>query len=425
MSTRAWPVRRRYALGLLLAVFAVNFLDRQILAVLMPAIKAEFDVSDTRLGLLAGPAFAVFYTTLGIPLAVLADRGSRRWLIGASLALFSAMTALSGLVTSFGQLLAARIGVGVGEAGTNPASHSLIADLYGPRERSTAMAVFALGPQLGLLLAFLVGGWAGQRWGWRAAFLAAGCSGFLLAALVGLGFDEPERVGAHGGPEGRAPSSPLATARAMWACPALRHILLGVSLATAVGQAVLTWAPSFLERSHGFGSAAAGALLALVLGAGGATGTYLGGRLADGLSVRDPRWQVWVVALALGAAAPLWGATYLAPGTATMLALMALPGFLAGVFIGPTFALVQALVEPHRRAVAASILLFLANLVGYSLGPLAVGALSDVLAPRLGADSLRYALTAVSALGAWAALHYAAAGRTLEEDLRGREEASR
>jgi predicted MFS family arabinose efflux permease len=423
MPTRAWSVRRRYAVGLLLAVFTVNFMDRQILGVLMPPIKAEFGVSDTLLGLLAGPAFTLFYSTLGIPLAVLADRGSRRRLITTCLGLFSLMTALSGFATSFGQLLAARIGVGVGEAGTSPASHSLIADLYGPRERHTAMAVFALGPQLGLLLAFLLGGWVSQRWGWRAAFLVAGGTGLVLAAGVGASLHEPVRDRAGSGLDSRVPGSPVATAWAMWACPALRHILVGASLAVAVGQAVLAWAPSFLVRSHGLGSAAAGALLALVLGAGGAMGTYLGGWLADRLSARDPRWPVWVVALALAVAAPFWGAAYLAPGTGRMLALIVLPGLLVGVFIGPTFALVQSLVEPHRRAVAAAILLFVTNLVGSGLGPLAVGALSDALAPRLGADSLRYALTAASALGAWAALHYATAGRTLAEDLRRTESA--
>lgn len=409
-------MQRRYVLGLLLAVFACNFMDRQILGVLMPAIKGELGVSDTLLGLLAGPAFAVFYTTLGVPLAVLADRGSRTRLIAASLAVFSVMTAVSGLAATFWQLLLARIGVGFGEAGTNPASHSMIADLYAPRERATAMAVFALGPQVGLLLAFAVGGWLSQRWGWRVAFLAAGLFGLLLSVQVGLTLQEPGRGPAPSGPEARTPGSPLATARRMWAVPALRHVLIGAALATALGQAVLAWAPSFLVRSHGFTPGAAGAILALVLGAGGAAGTFLGGRLADALSGRDPRWQVWVVALALGAAAPLWGATYLVPGTTAALTLMVVPGLLAGVFLGPTFALVQALVEPSRRAVSAAILLFTANLVGHGLGPLAVGALSDALESRFGIDALRYALAAVSVLGGWAAGHYVAAGRTLEAD---------
>jgi MFS family permease len=263
--------RRRYSLALLLAVFGCNFMDRQLLGVLMPAIKAEFSASDTLLGLLAGPAFALFYTTLGIPLAVVADRASRVWLIAACLAVFSAMTALSGLVVSFWQLFLARIGVGIGEAGTNPASHSLIADLYGPRERSSAMAVFALGPQLGLVLAFLLGGWISQRWGWRAAFLVAGVAGLVLSLVVGVSLGEPERrrdaVGAEGDSGG-----PLAAIRRLWAVPALRHLFVGASLASALGYTALTWAPSFLVRSHGFDTAAAGAILALVLGAVGGTG---------------------------------------------------------------------------------------------------------------------------------------------------------
>lgn len=401
-------------------MYACNFMDRQVLAVLMPAIRAEFHVSDTLLGLLVGPAFVLFYATLGVPLAVLADRGRRRRLIAVSLTAFSVMTAVSGLATGFWQLFAARVGVGVGEAGTNPASHSLIADLYPPRERSAAMAVFALGPQVGLVLAFALGGWVSQRWGWRAAFVAAGLGGLLLAALVELTLEEPPRDRSVSRPARGRPGTPLATARAMWACPSLRHVIVGASLATAVGQAILAWAPSFLVRYHGFGSAAAGLVLAVVLGAIGGVGTYLAGHLADRLSGRDPRWQVWVVAVALGAAAPLWVATHLAGGTATMLALMVLAGLLVGAFIGPSFALVQTLVEPSHRAVAAAVFIFLANLVGYGVGSLAVGVLSDALRPSVGPGSLRVALAAVSGLGAWAALHYVRAGRTLPADLAAR-----
>lgn len=422
---RAWPKRRGYALALLLAVFARNFMDRQILGVLMPAIREELRVSDTLLGLLAGPSFALFYTTLGIPLAILADRRSRTRLITASVAGFSAMTAASGLAANFSQLVLARMGVGIGEAGTNPASHALIADLYGPRGRSAAMGIFALGPQAGTFLAFVLGGWLSQRWGWRAAFLAMGLSGLVLSGLVGLTLEEPARRPETSGPGRPASRSPLAAARAMWACPALRHVLLGASLASAVGYAILAWAPSVLVRSHGFGSAAAGAILAIILGGVGAAGTYLGGRLADGLSGRDPRSPVWVVALALAVSAPLWVMAYFVREPGGALALMIVPALLAGVFLGPTFALVQTLVEPDRRAVSAALLLFVANLVGHGLGPLAVGVLSDALEPRLGADSLRYALAAGSVLGAWAAFHYAWAGRTLKAALAGCQRAGR
>jgi predicted MFS family arabinose efflux permease len=409
-------VRPRYALSLLLAVFACNFMDRQILGILLPAIKREFAISDTGLGMLVGPAFAVFYTTLGIPLAVLADRGSRRQLIVGSLALFSAMTAVSGLVTSFSQLLLARIGVGVGEAGTAPASHSLIADLYEPHERHTAMAIFALGPQVGTLLAFAFGGWLSQHWGWRLALLVAGAAGLLLALLTQATFPEvPRRVSdlARAASAGPASGGALVAVREMWAHPALRHLLVGASLASAVAYSVLAWTPSFLVRSHGFGAATAGGLLALLLGGVGAIGTFIGGWLADRLSRHDPRWPLWIVALGLALAAPLWSATYLARTSVGALAWMTGPALLVGIFLGPTFALVQTLVDPRRRAVSAALLLFAANLVGYGLGPLGVGVLSDALAPRLGAESLRYALSGLSVVGIWAALHYARAGYAL------------
>lgn len=414
MTTRS----RRYALGLLLAVFALNFMDRQILAILLQPIKQDLHLSDTQLGVLSGFAFALFYTTLGIPLAQRADRGSRSRIITWSLAVFSGMTALCGLATNFWQLALARFGVGVGEAGTNPASHSIIADLYPMSARSTAMAVFALGPHVGLILGFVLGGWVNQWYGWRVAFLAAGLPGLLLAAVLQWTLREPARGHADGVSAGVKEPPPLAAVcRGIWAQRSLRHVFAGATLASLLGYSVITWLPASLARTHRMGTGTIGMVLALIVGLGGGVGTYLGGRLADALAQKGEVWRVRIVALGLVVGTPCWIGVCLAETPAAMLSWLILPGMLLGLFIGPTFAIVQALVDIRSRAVAAAILLFVGNLVGLGLGPLAVGALSDLMQPRWGADSLRFALLIVVPVSLWAAYHYARAGRTLGSDL--------
>jgi MFS family permease len=404
--------RRGYTLAILLAVYACNFMDRQILAILKPAIKQELGLSDTELGLLSGLAFTLFFATLGIPLGLWADRGRRTSLVAVALFLFSGMTALSGLARGFGSLLLARIGVGVGEAGTSPASHAIIADLYPPDERSGAMAVFALGPHLGLLLGLLLGGLVSHRYGWRAAFLAAGLPGLVLAGVTYLTVAEPARADGARPRPGAAGRTLVATARTMWADPALRHLVLGAALASAIALGLLNWLPTFLARSHALPAGPSGMALGLIVGLGGGLGTWAGGRLADRLRRRDRRWPLWVPAVALAGSAPLWLAAYLAPTAGLALALMVLPGSLLGVFIGPSFAVVQERVDPRRRALGAAWVLCLTNLVA-GLGPLGIGVLSDLLEPTAGAEALRRALVMALPLGLWAASHYLRAARAL------------
>lgn len=404
--------RRRYTLAILLAVYTCNFMDRQILAILKPAIKDDLGLSDTQLGLLSGLAFALFYATLGVPLGMWADRRRRTWLVATALALFSAMTALCGLARGFGSLLLARIGVGVGEAGTNPASHAMIADLYPLEERSGAMAVFALGPHLGLILGLLLGGLVSQRYGWRVAFFAAGLPGLVLAAVTYGTVKEPARQAAVLAPSGSPLRALVSTAREMWTQPALRHLVVGGALASTTALGVLNWLPTFLARSHGLSAAPTGVALALIVGVGGGLGTWAGGWLADRLWRRDRRWPLWVPALALAGSAPLWLAAFLVPHTPSAMALLVLPGSLLGVFIGPSFALVQELVDPRRRALGAALLLLSGNLVA-GLGPPAIGLLSDALESTAGRQALRWALVAIVPLGPWAGYHYAAAARAL------------
>jgi predicted MFS family arabinose efflux permease len=411
--------RRRLTLALLLVVFALNFADRQILAILSEPIKREFGLSDAQVGLLYGFAFAVVYSIVGIPIARWADRANRARIINASLALFSLMTVACGLAGSYWQLVLARIGVGVGEGGTNPPSHSLIADLYPVHRRSTAMAVFALGPHAGIVLGFVLGGVVGQLWGWRAALITAGAAGLAVALVTNRLLQEPPRESLHAATRRGAASPAVRTSlRSIFRHPSMRHMFIGGTVASIAAYAAIGWLPAFLIRSHGLGPAAAGSLLALLLGALGGAGTLLGGLLADRLGQRDPAWRLRVVAVAFFAVVPFWAAALLAGKLAATVALLIVPTAVLGVYLGPTFAMVQSLVEPTMRAFAAAVLLFVGSLVGLSAGPVVVGMLSDALRAAHGPESLRLALLVVVPLYLWSAAHYFAASRTLAADLR-------
>ncbi|MCL4798087.1 MAG: MFS transporter [Burkholderiales bacterium] len=410
--------RRRLTLALLLVVFTLNFTDRQIVAILSEPIKREFGLSDAQVGLLYGFAFAVVYSIVGIPIARWADRADRARIINASLALFSLMTVACGLAGSYWQLLLARIGVGVGEGGTNPPSHSLIADLYPVDRRSTAMAVFALGPHAGILLGFVLGGVVGQLWGWRAALITAGTAGLAVALVTSRLLKEPPRDSHHAGtPRGAASPPVRASLRAMFRHPSMRHMFIGGAVASIAAYAAIGWLPAFLIRSHDLGPAAAGSLLALLLGVLGGAGTLLGGLLADRLGQRNPAWRLRVVVVAFLAVVPFWAAALLAEKLAAAIAFLVVPTAALGVYLGPTFAMVQSLVGPTIRAFAAAVLLFVGSLVGLSAGPVLVGVLSDVLRAAHGPESLRLALLVIAPLYLWSAAHYFVASRTLAADL--------
>lgn len=403
---------RRATLVILLSIFAANFMDRQILAILVEPIKHDLMLSDSEVGLLYGFAFAVLYTTTGIPIARLADRADRARIINWSLVLFTVMTAICGLAVSYWQLLFARVGVAIGEGGTNPPSHSMISDLYPISRRSTAMAIFSLGPHVGILLGFLIGGWIGQFWGWRVAFVIAGLGGLLVASLSFKFLHEPKRGWADG-VDVSEPLSGWAVVQALVRPVSLRHLWAGAAIFSIAAYAIFGWLPSFLVRSHEFSTGTAGAMLALVLGLVGGFGTFFGGRLADHLGDRNPTWRLRVVAVALAVAGFLWATVFLATNSFVMLILLIIPGGLLGFFLGPTFATVQSFVDPAMRATAAAFLLFVINVAGLGIGPIAVGALSDALMPYLGRDSLRIALLVVPPLCIWAAYHYYKAANTI------------
>jgi MFS family permease len=405
-----------FALGLLTLVYTLNFVDRQVLSILLEPVKRDLGASDAFMGFLAGPAFAVFYTLAGVPIARWADRGIRRDIIALGLALWSGMTAVSALARTATQLALARVGVGIGEAACSPAAHSLIADLFPKRERATAMAVYSTGIHAGILLGLVLGGWVEQRFGWRTAFLVAGLPGVGLAAIVRAGIREPARA-AHLSTSGISGEPFARSLLNLWRIRSLRWLAAGATLTSLVGYAFAAWSPALLMRVHSFGTAKAGLWIGLASGLGGAAGTLLGGALADRLQRRDPRWPAWISALGALLAAPCFAcfAQARSPGPA-LLALVPALVFQA-VWLGPIFGLTQSLADLRLRALAASLLLLSINLLGLGVGPQLVGLLNDAWSASLGTDAIRASLSVVCGFQGLAVACYLLGARTLSSDL--------
>ncbi len=412
------PGARRYALGVLVVVYTFNFIDRQILAILLPAIKAEFLVDDWVLGFLAGSAFALFYATLGIPIATLADRWSRRNLIAIAVAIWSAMTALSGAAGSIAHLALARIGVGIGEAGCSPAAHSLIADYYPPQQRSTAMGIYSLGISLGIMIAYLAGGWVAQNIGWRAAFFIVGLPGLILAAVVRYTLQEPPRGMSEGKIDSGHIPSVVTVSRYLLRRKSFVHLAIGSGLASFVAYSVITFFPSYMIRSHGMGLAEIGVYLGLIIGIGSGLGYVGGGYLADKASTVGQKYSLWTVSAAMILGWLFTFPVYLLNNPYWVFAAFAVPTIFSNFYLATTFAQVQGLVGLRMRAVASALLLFMLNIIGLGLGPMFTGILSDLLRESFGDESLRYSLLLVGAvIGPWSAWHFYVASRHIEADL--------
>ena len=410
---------RTTALALLFLVSFFNYMDRYMLAVLLPAIKADLQLSDIEIGFITGLAFTLFYATMGIPIARLADRYSRKNIIAIALTVWSAMTALCGLAQNFAQLAVARIMVGVGEAGASPPSHSLIADLFPVEKRARALSIYALGAPVGILVGFMLGGWITQLYGWRAALFTVGIPGILVALVVYRKLHEPER-GAADGLAHRTEVQPFwFSLKTLMSSPTFRHLSVGTGLYTVVWLGVVQWLPSFFTRSFGLEIGEIGTWLAIILSVSQIIGMLLGGWLADRLGAADLRWYVWVPSLAILVSTPMFALTFLTQNPTIAFLSLFLP-FMIGVMQGPpSFAVAQGLADIRMRAMAAALLLLITNLIGGGIGPQAVGIMSDYLAPRFNADSLRYSLLTVSIIfGLWSSLHYFLAGKTIRREFR-------
>ena len=417
------PGYQRYALGLLLVVYIFNFVDRQIITILLEAIREEFDLSDTQLGFFGGTSFAIFYATLGIPIARWADGSVRRNIIVIALAVWSLMTAAQGLARSFLVLAVARIGVGVGEAGCTPPAHSLISDLFPADRRATALGFYAMGIPIGSAIGLIAGGWIRETLGWREAFMVVGLPGLLMALLVRLTLKEPTR-----GYYDPAPTAPVKRESLrevggfLLGRRSFRHLAFAGSLHAFYGYGAAAFVSPFFERVHGFEPAELGLLLGLIALTTGVAGTFLGGYVADRIAAREVRWYAWLPGIATGAGVPFVFLYYLWPDRYWALALGMVPSLLGGMYLGPTFAITQAMVPPRMRAQASAILLLILNLIGLGLGPQFVGVVSDWLRPEFGEESIRYALLLTVVAGAvWATVHYFIGARDLKEDLAAKE----
>ncbi len=326
------------------------------------------------------------------------------------------MTALCGFAQSFVQLLIARAGIGLGEAGGPPPSHAMISDLYRPHERASAMSSWHAGNNVGLFVALLAGGYAAQHFGWRAALITAGLLTIAYAFVLLFIVREPQRMSDAGVPALAAPDAGVLireTTGLIVKDRVLLHLSIAVGLTAVVALGAVAWLPSFLVRTHGMQISNVGLYLALIIGIGGAVGNYISGRFSDYLRARDVRWSLWLVTCAILITKPLIFASYLVGDLRLALVLLALPGIVGGVFYGPSIAVLHNRVPVASRAIASALLLLMVNVVGLGLGPLLVGALSDALAGVFGRDSLRYSLAISQLFGVWGAIHFYFAGRAL------------
>jgi len=396
-DANTYSARYRYfVLSVLLIASVFSFIDRQLMTILLEPIKAEFGASDTAMGFLSGFAFALFYAVLGLPVARLADRWSRRNVLAISMVVWSGMTALCGMAGTFWQLAILRVGVGVGEAGGTPPSHSLIASYFPPEERSTAMGIFGSGTQIGVLVGMLGGAVIADQMGWRSVFFIFGLPGVIVGLLVFVMVKEPLKKAA---PD---PRSMLEDLTRLWRIPAFAYISFATGFTALAGYGMGTWFPSFLIRVHGLTLIEAGLILGVVGTFGALIGAIFGGILCDRLASRDARWQLRLPSVGAGLSVIFLGLFLLWPESQQWqlgeyrvpyaVVFLFLGGVVSSFWIGPTYAAIQTLTPDHLRSQASALLMLLLNLIGLGLGPVVVGALSDLLEPGFGAESIRYAM---------------------------------
>ena len=409
-----------YMLVLIVLTNMIAYADRHVFSVLMPAIKAEFGLDDTTMGFIGGPGFILTFVIFSFPLARLADRWSRRAVLAIAMTFWSCATAACGLAANVWQLTAARLAVGMGEAGGLPPSQSLIASLFEKR-RNTALGALGATPYLGVLVGLAGGAALAEAWGWRWAFIALAIPGLPLALLIWL--TGPRR---NAKPAAAVDAEKVSALGTLYTCVRIRSLLLlsfGVGVFNVFGYAGAIWLPSYFMRSHGMSMLEAGSWLGVGSAIGGVAGAFASGAFVEALVKRDDRWQLRVPAIGLILAFPLLAVMFLLPGEASVnvagqaLPLVALFGvctsFLSSLWMGPCFGAAARLVPPDRRSQAVSMVVIVVNVMGSLLGPPIAGFVSDLLGQRFGDEALRYSLLSMSLLtligGAtlWAAsIHY-------------------
>lgn len=410
--------KRWYVLALLTATYAMSIADRFVISTLIEPIKADLRLSDASVGFLSGVALAIFYVTAGLPLAQWADRTSRKTMIVASLTAWSAMTTICAVTYSFWELLLARVGVGIGEAGGTPPSQALVSDYFPREQRAFALSLFSVGASLGSMLGSSAG-YASDAWGWRSAFFLLGIPGVALAAVIGLTVNEPKRGRLDHWAPATLPATLLDTARYTVGTPALRHCMLGGTIFTLWAWGLMWWTPSYLVRSHGMTLGAAGGAISLMHGVGGTLVLLGTTAFMRPLARRDPRLVPWFIAavIAIGTVPSIVAFTSTSRSVTLSMLWLFIP--LSYATFGPTFALVQNLAPPGMRAQAVALLLFFSNIANLVIAPQVIGFASDYLLPHYGMESLRTALIPLAFTGFWAAAHFWISGRYMIAGLAG------
>ncbi len=410
--------RYRYAvLAMLVLVYTFNFIDRQIVGILAVPIKADLGLSDTQLGLMGGLAFALFYTLLGIPIAVLADRSNRTKIVTVALLVWSAMTAVCGFAQNFWQLFLARLGVGVGEAGGVAPSYSLVADYFPPQQRARALAVYSFGVPIGSALGILFGGFIASKIDWRTAFIIVGLAGVFVAPLFRLVVREPIRGRYDAAVRSGAPHASVADVmRVLLRKPSFWGLSFGASASSMMGYGIFFWLPSFLVRSYGITLLEASLFFGAILFFGGIAGIWLGGFLADRFGTKSRRYYALIPAVAFLATVPFYVGAVTSTSLMPSFFLFLVPTALGLAWLGPVLSAIQHIVPLNMRTTASAIFLFVNNLIGIGLGTVMLGLISDALSTRYGADSLRYAILAGSTFYLVAASLFLLSAKRLERD---------
>jgi len=408
---------RRYVLVVLTLVYTLNLLDRGLMALLLQPIKEDLHLNDTQLGLLTGIAFGIFYATLGLPIARWADRGNRVSIASVAIGLWGLTVMACLWVSNFAQMMLARVAAAVGESGCQPPTYSLVGDYFpGAAERSRAMAIYWVATPLAALISFIVGGWVNEQYGWRLTFFLMGIPALLVAVLVKLTITEPRTQRSSSVTGGPRPNI-AAILKVLWSQRAARHLIVAIVLLWMSWIGLGSWEAAFMMRSHGMNTAEAGLGFGLIYGIGGGVGILLGGYVSARWYGQDESQQLRLSATLIAVQVPCYALFLLLAPKWLALSALAPVVVMGNFFFGPTFALLQRLVADDMRATTLAVVMLFANLIGMGAGPQLVGILSDVLSPRLGSDSLRYAMLITSLVALWAAGHFGLAARTVKADL--------
>ncbi len=412
---------KRYALILLTAVYTLSFMDRIMIGILMESMKQELHLSDTQLGFLTGLAFALFYATLGIPIARWADRGNRVTIASLAIGMWGVMMMMTGFVTHFFQLMLVRIGAAVGEAGVFPPAYSLLGDYFETHERNRAFAIYMAGISISIIVSYLFAGWINEYYGWRMAFFVVSVFGLIAAVLIRMTLLEPRKSER---PENSARHEQIPfweTVRILWRIETYRYLVLAFTLANVVGIGFGQWEAVFFIRRYEMGTGELGVWLGLIMGFGGLLGTWFGGYIADRFYSRNLRGLLNLIAIGVALVFPCAVVMVLSGHKLISLWSLVFMNVLLLFFYGPTVALMQRLVHDRMRSIAAAFSALILNLVAMGLGPQFVGLLSDVLTPALGAEGLPVAMVVVATAAFGATYCFWRAGKCVDDDLAARQ----